>query len=127
MASESLDKSGTIVYDATDKVLGRKRLDLLALEQIVPDENKYGFLVIEVKLGTNPELRKDVANQLDGYVNHIKKHIKDYISCYQTQYLQKELMEVIKPLQFNKISIVEKVNGLVVVGGYSKLASQSTL
>lgn len=101
------------------------KLDLLALEQIEADSNKYRFLVIEVKLGNNPELKKDVAQQLDTYVAHIKKHIGDYQDCYQRQYLQKKRLGLFDESFFDEISISDEVRGLVVVGGYTGIAAQS--
>lgn len=109
----------------TDTALGRKRLDLLALEQIEFGSNKYRFLVIEVKLGNNLELKKDVAQQLNEYVAHIKEHIHEYQECYQKQYAQKKAIGIIDDSLFDEISISDEVRGLVVVGGYTKMAAQS--
>ena len=79
LITDNMERSDLIIIDrqVTDKVL-RKRLDLLALQQLHPGNNQYGFIVIEVKLGNNPELRKVVANQLEGYVTHIQENIADY-------------------------------------------------
>jgi hypothetical protein len=127
LITDNHDRVDLIIIDrqVTDHVLRGKRLDLLALEQIKPNQNKYRFLVIEVKLGNNPELKKDVAHQLDMYVQHITKHIEDYQKCYQKQYIQKKSLGLLPSTAFESISIVDEVKGVVVVGGYSKIALNS--
>lgn len=127
LITDNLDRVDLIIIDRqiTDHVLRGKRLDLLALEQIKPDQNLYRFLVIEVKLGNNRELKQDVAHQLDGYFQHITKHVKDYQNCYQRQYIQKKALGLLPSVAYDSISIVDDVEGLVVVGGYSKIASKS--
>ena len=100
-------------------------MDLLALEQLTPDTNQYGFLVIEVKLGNNPELKQDVADQLESYTHHIEVYIEDYRHCYQTQYTQKKTLGIISAELYDAINIQDQVRGMVVVGGYSKMAEQS--
>ena len=127
LITDNMERSDLIIIDrqVTDKKLRGKRLDLLGLQQLKPENNKYKFLVIEVKLGNNLELKKDVAHQLEGYLTHIKENIADYQRCYEIQYSQKKLIGIFDTSQFEKIEIVNQVEGLVVVGGYSKLADQS--
>jgi hypothetical protein len=36
-------------------------------------DSNYQLYVIEVKLGTNPELKGDVINQLKGYIHRIEQ------------------------------------------------------
>jgi len=55
-------------------------------------------------------------------VEHIEEHFKDYKSCYEKQFLQKKEMELINTPSFNSIEIEKPVKGIVVVGGYSKIA-----
>ena len=106
----------------TDSDLNRKRLDLLALENT--GGNQYRFVVIEVKLGKNPELREKVAEQLALYVSHISgAAFRDYRACYSRNYEQKKILGLL-PLPHQSIEIVEGVRGLVVVGGYSALAAE---
>lgn len=49
----------------------------------------------------------------------------DYKLCYENQFLQKKAMGTIKQIPFDSITIVEQVKGLIVVGGYSKVAQKS--
>jgi len=105
----------------TDNKLKRKRLDLLALKQV--KGNQYKFVVSEVKLGNNRELNGTVASQLKGYVDHIKKNFKDYKECYEKHFEQKRKLGLIKKPTFDNINIVEPVEGIILVGGYSGIAS----
>lgn len=99
-----------------------KKLDMLAL--VRPDEEgAFRFLVIEVKLGNSPELRDHVAGQLNGYVDHIRKHIGDYVACYTRNYAQKyELGLMDFDGAESSIDIDPVVESMVVVGGYSGIA-----
>ena len=105
----------------------RAQIDLLALKRDSVDE-PFHFLVIEVKLGRNLELREKVGGQLSGYVNHIRKHIKDYCDCYKENYRQKKELGLFDSSLPDTIDInarEETVNGMVVVCGYSQLADQA--
>ncbi len=97
------------------------RLDLLALQQV--EENKYSFLVIEVKLGKNPELGNQVAQQLNGYISHIDKNFDEYKKCYEEQYKQKKELGLFIIPNYSTIEIVKPVKGMVVVVGYSGIAN----
>ncbi|MFC1936459.1 hypothetical protein ACFLYP_02195 [Chloroflexota bacterium] len=127
LITDNLGREDLIIIDRqiTDTKLRGKRLDLLALKQIKSGEREYHFLVLEVKLGNNPELKQDVANQLKGYLNHIKYYIGDYQQCYQTQFVQKKAMGVLKNVSYETITIADQVKGMVIVGGYSKIAQKS--
>jgi len=129
LITDNLERDDLIIIDRqiTDKELKRKRMDLLALKQIKVKYNKYRFLVIEVKLGNNPELEKDVAGQLDGYVKHIEKHFNDYKKCYEKQYEQKRKMGILNTHSFPSIEIEKPVECIVVVGGYSRLATEKII
>jgi hypothetical protein len=94
-----------------------KRIDLLAIKQVEKDQ--YQFVITEVKLGNNIELKDKVASQLDVYQNHIKSNFIDYKICYEKQYHQMKVLELIKFPSYNDIEIVEPVEGLIIVGGYS--------
>lgn len=106
----------------TDHVL-RPQMDILALFRPA-GRGAFRFLVIEVKLGKNPELRGQVAGQLARYVNHVREHISDYIDCYRRNYAQKYQLGL---LDFDgaesSIDIEPLVEGMVVVGGYTGLAT----
>jgi len=108
----------------------KAQMDLLALERASVDK-PFHFVVIEVKLGKNPELHEKVGEQLNGYVKHIKKHMKDYIACYKENYRQKKQLGLFDPFDRClpdeiEINTDEKtVEGLIVVGGYSGLAKKA--
>ena len=103
----------------------KAQMDLLALERASVDK-LFHFVVIEVKLGKNPELHEKVGEQLNGYVKHIKKHMKDYIACYKENYRQKKRLGLFGFSPPNDIEIDENtVEGLIVVGGYSGLANKA--
>lgn len=102
-----------------DKQL-RRRMDLLALKRI--KDNKYQFLILEVKLGNNRELIDKVEHQLNYYVNHIKTYFKDYKQCYEKYYIQKKELELIELPKYSEIEILEPVDGMIIVGGYSGMA-----
>ena len=122
--TDNLDRENIIIIDRqiTDKKLNQKRIDLLALKQVREDE--FNFVVLEVKMGNNPELKSKVAEQVENYVNHIKNNFQDYKSCYEKQYLQKKRLGLIKKPKWDSISIILDVYGLVIVGGYSGIAKE---
>jgi hypothetical protein len=97
------------------------RLDLLALQQV--EENKYCFLVIEVKLGKNPELNNDVAKQLKKYIDYIDKNFDGFKTCYEKNYEQKKELGLFNIPNYSTIEIVKPVKGMVVVAGYSGIAN----
>jgi len=99
----------------------RGQMDLLALVRD-SDTSPFHFLVIEVKLGKNPELKGKVGRQLSDYVAHVQEHIKDYVDCYRENYRQKKLMKLFDETLPGEVEIEERVEGVVVTGGYSQLA-----
>ena len=125
LITDNLERDDLIIIDRqiSDKKLKRKRMDLLALKQV--EANWYCFLVIEVKLGNNPELKSDVSIQLNGYIDHIGKYFSDYQNCYEKQFEQKRKMGLRNFSSFESIKIERPVKGMVVVGGYSKIAQNS--
>lgn len=122
LITDNLDREDFIFIDrqVTDNILKRKRLDLLALKQV--KENQYKFVVSEVKLGNNPELKSKVASQLDGYVKHITDNFNDYKKCYEKHFEQKRELGLIKKPKFDNIKIIKPVEGIILVGGYSGIA-----
>ncbi len=124
LVTDNLNRESIIFIDRqiTDSKLNRKRLDLLALKKV--EKNQYSFLVSEVKLGNNTELKNQVAGQLQVYVEHIQKHFKDYKACYETHFLQKRELGLIQTPNFKEIEIVEPVEGIILVGGYSGIAEK---
>jgi len=124
LITDNLDKEGILFIDRqiTDSKLGRKRLDLLALRQA--DGHRYKFLVCEVKLGSNTELKGKVADQLDVYVEHIQEYFEDYKRCYEEHYIQKKALGLITVPGYDSIEIVNPVEGIILVGGYSGIAKK---
>jgi spore coat protein CotF len=125
LITDNLERDDLIIIDRqiSDKELKRRRMDLLALKQI--ESNRYCFFVIEVKLGNNPELRGKVNRQLQDYINHIEKYFSAYQRCYEKQFEQKRKLGLINFPSFETIKIERPVKGIVVVGGYSKIAQNS--
>ncbi|MBN2396321.1 MAG: hypothetical protein JXC36_07655 [Candidatus Atribacteria bacterium] len=121
--TDNLEREDIILIDRqiADKDY-RKRMDLLALRQLGKDKNQYSFCVIEVKLGNNPQLKNEVANQLNDYVSHIEKYFDDYRDCYEKQYKQKRELGLNIGPKYNSIKIVRPVKGLIAVVGYSGIA-----
>jgi hypothetical protein len=107
----------------TDRHMHR-RLDLLGLRRL--ESGRYGFVVIEVKLGKNGELSEAVAEQLEHYVRHIRDEAADaYARCYEKTYAQKRRLGLIAGGDMpGEIEIDgREVEGLVVVGGYTQEAT----
>jgi hypothetical protein len=121
LITDNLDREDIILIDrqVTDK-LTRRKIDLLALKQTT--ENRYQFLVLEVKMGNNSELKEKVADQLITYVDHIAEHFSEYKSCYEMHYSQKKMMGLIEQSSWDTIEIMPEVLGMIVVGGYSGIA-----
>lgn len=85
---DNLGRTDLILIDrqVTDTKLDRRRMDILGLRRL--SGNAYSFVVIEVKLGTNPELQDKVASQISHYQKHIDKWFSDYKNCYELHYSQ---------------------------------------
>lgn len=120
LITDNLDREDFIFIDRQVKILERKKLDLLALKQV--KENQYKFVVAEVKMGKNPELKSKVVSQLNGYVNHIADNFDNYKKCYEKHFEQKRELGLIKNPKFDNIKIIKPVEGIVLVGGYSRIA-----
>ena len=123
LITDNLNREDLILIDrqVTDTKL-RRRMDLLALKQT--QKKKYQFLILEVKMGNNPELKDKVARQVSTYVNHIEENFSAYKSCYERNYLQKKAMGLIAKPDWETVEIVPSVQGLIVVGGYSVIAEK---
>lgn len=122
LITDNLNRDDFIFIDrqVTDTKLKQKRLDLLALKQV--KGNQYKFVVSEVKLGNNDELKSKVASQLDRYVKHINDNFNDYKKCYEKHFEQKRELGLIKSPTVDNINIIEPVEGIILVGGYSGIA-----
>ena len=103
----------------------KRQMDLLALKRASVDK-PFHFVVIELKLGKNPELHGKVGDQLNKYVKHIRKFMKDYVGSYKETYRQKKHLGLFDSSLPNDIEIDKNtVEGLIVVGGYSGLAKKA--
>ena len=124
LITDNLNRQEFLFIDRqiTDHTLKGQRIDLLGLKQIKENTNDYQFLVCEVKLGNNSELKDKVASQLNIYVSHIDNNFQDYKECYEKQYKQKKELGLFDEPKFNDIEIVQPVKGLIIVGGYSGIA-----
>ncbi len=124
LITDNLNRNKLIIIDrqVTDTSLNRRRMDLLALKQV--QAAQYSFLILEVKMGNNPELKDKVAKQVDDYVTHITANFDDYKFCYETQYQQKRAFGIITIPQWKAIEIIPQIEGLIVVGGYSGIARE---
>jgi hypothetical protein len=101
-----------------------RRLDLLGLRRL--ESGRYGFVVIEVKLGKNGELSEAVTEQLERYVRHIRDEAPEaYARCYEKTSAQKRRLGLIAGLDMpDEIEIDgSEVEGLVVVEGYTQEAT----
>jgi hypothetical protein len=107
----------------------RARVDLLALRRA--KTGKYHFVVFEIKLGRNPELREKAGRQVSTYVTHIREHIGDYACCYEKNYEQKKQLGLFDtaPIPMPNIIQIDRdpndIEGIVVAGGYSQLAKSN--
>ena len=103
----------------------RRQLDLLGLQRL--DDGRYGFVVLEVKMGNNKELSGAVADQLQCYVDHIRvpEHGNAWARCYERNYAQKRRLRWIDGDDMPAEIEIDgsQVEGLVVVGGYSQQAA----
>ena len=121
---DNRNREDFIIIDRQVAFPGRRdvRMDLLALRQVEPGANRYQFEIIEVKLGNNPDLRGNVAEQLDRYVQHVMKEHHAYKACYERQYEQKVALGLICDPPFEQIEITKEVTGVLVVTGYGGIA-----
>ena len=97
-------------------------LDLLALRKI--EKGKYRFVVLEVKLGNNTELKGKVVGQIEGYMAGINKNISSFQKCYENNYAQKKEIGLFLDYFPNTIKIDKIVEGKIVVGLYSMIGDQ---
>jgi len=102
-----------------------RQMDLLALARDSASGPFY-FLVIEVKMGKNPELREKVGQQLTDYMGHIRENMEDYVDCYRMNYRQKKSMGLLGAAFPDDVQVEERVEGLVVTGGYSLRSEEAT-
>jgi len=102
LITDNLDRDELILIDrqVTDTKL-KRRMDLLALKQT--QGSQYQFMILEVKMGNNPELKDKVASQVSDYISHIDENFLAYKSCYEKQYSQKKIIWTKTPTSSHKI------------------------
>ena len=125
LITDNLDREDFIIIDrqVTERAFGGKKMDLLALRK--QSGNKFQFNVIEVKLGKNPELRYEVANQLNGYLEHIRSRFQVWKDGYEETYRQMKHLGLFEFPAHEQIEILPGIKGLIVVGWYSGIARKS--
>lgn len=105
--------------------LGRSRIDLLGLTPAAPGSHVFRLLIVEAKLGNNPELESEVGEQLQRYMRRMSQHLPTFVRCYEKQYEQFRAMGFLDHLPYQHVEIEGPVKGCVVVGGYSGLAAEA--
>jgi hypothetical protein len=125
LITDNMERDDFFIIDrqVTETAMERRTLDLLTLKQ--KQDNRFHFFVMELKLGNNPELRKEVGDQLLGYINHIKAHFPDWKASYEITYRQLKGLGLFDRPEYDEIEIVKDTEGMVVVGGYSGIAAES--
>ena len=97
-------------------------LDLLALKK--NKTGRYKFVVLEVKLGNNTELKGKVVGQIEAYMEAIKNNVENFKKCYEINYAQKKELGIFPESFPATIQIDDIVDGRIVVGLYSKIGDE---
>ncbi len=123
LITDNMERDDLFIIDrqVTETAMKGRKVDLLVLRQ--KQVNQFNFLVIEVKLGNNPELRGEVGDQISSYVDHIKDHFIDWKVSYEQTYRQLKGLGLFDRPEFEEVEIVRGTEGMVVVGGYSGIAA----
>jgi hypothetical protein len=122
LVTDNLEREDMIILDrqVTDAELGGRRMDLLAAVRV--RDHRYRFLVMEIKLGSNPELTGKVQEQLASYIHHINGHLAEWAESYQETYCQLKALRLFDVPEHESIEVVDDARGLICVGGYTGLA-----
>jgi len=121
LIADNLNRNDFFVIDRQVQggALGGSRIDLLALRRQLPEQgNDYQFLIIEIKLGNNPELYEKVGVQLKKYKDIFIDHFDEFKECYERTYYQMKQTGVLSAPSFETVNIVLPVDACVVVFGY---------
>lgn len=122
LITDNMNRDDLFIIDRQVSEPGfRGKLDLLALKHI--GGNRYQFLVLEVKLGKNKELKEKVGGQLEEYVKQIQNNFGNWKQSYELCYEQLKQTRIFDKPTHRNIIIEGEVQGLVVVVGYSQMAS----
>lgn len=123
LITDNFNNNNLIIIDRqiTETSLAGQRMDLLALRKI--KDNKFGFLIIEIKLGNNKDLDGKVGIQLNKYLEHLNddKNFENWKTCYTEVYSQMKKLALIHGPD-GQIEIIKNIDGPIVVGGYSQQA-----
>lgn len=124
LITDNMNNQEIIIIDrqVTETAL-KNRLDLLALINV--GGNTFRFLVLEVKLGNNKELREKVGYQLNSYITHIEKHFDTWKQNYEMVYQQLKQTGIYPRWVHDQIEIIKPVDGWVVVGHYTGIANSA--
>lgn len=111
-----------IIIDRQVIMHGSKpRIDLLALQRT--DNERYRFVILEVKLGNNPELKRKVINQTKKYIELIRGNFETFKKCYQTNYKQKKELGLFEDKELSDtIEIVDDTKCVIIISGYLGIA-----
>ncbi|MDF1500082.1 MAG: hypothetical protein P1P76_06420 [Anaerolineales bacterium] len=122
LITDNLEREDFYILDrqVTETALRRSRMDLLALTQV--EGKHYRFLVIEVKLGNNPELEGKIQEQLESYTAHLESHFEAWKRGYEETYRQMKSFGLFDFPSHAGIEIVEGVQSMICVGGYTGVA-----
>lgn len=121
LISDNRGREDLIIVDRQVTDTGMKgRIDLLALKKA--EDDKFNFIIIEVKLGNNQELQGKVVKQINGYVEYLSqpKVLEDWKNCYSKVYSQLTELGLVKKVE--KFEIGNHVKGLILVARYKGLA-----
>ena len=125
LVTDNLEREDFFILDrqVTETALNRSRIDLLGATQV--GGNRYQFVVVEVKLGSNPELEGKVHEQLSAYVTHIEDNFIEWKPSYEQTYRQLKALGLFDIPHYESIEVVEGVHSTICVGGYTGLAQQA--
>jgi hypothetical protein len=127
LISENYDNSKYIFIDRqiSDQTPNwNKKIDLLCLKN--ENDGQYGFVVLEVKLGNNVELKENAFSQIKESISHINAYLQDYQNCYSVAFRQMHDLGFINKSLHDKrdIAIHSQVKGKIIVVGYPKCAKK---
>ena len=123
LMTDNIGREDFIIIDRQVKGGGGKGIiDLIALKKI--HRGKYKFVVLEVKLGNNEDLKGKVVNQIETYMKSIENNIESFKRCYENNYAQKKDIGLFPESFSDTITIDNNVEGNIVVGMYSKIGEQ---
>lgn len=125
LITDNLERSDFLIIDRQVSGGGIKGiLDLLALRRL--QSSTYRMVLLEVKLGNNPELSCKVADQLDQYMSAVTGNIEAFRECYERNYTEKRQLGLLRGDLPKQIVIDREVEGLILVGFYSGIGRRQT-